>query len=283
MGAPPRACARTPTRPGPHRTSTQLCPLSTLGRLFKERGKISWGACVSFLSLSLSLFLCVCTTTKLYITAQSSPIFLAIVCHSHCWSSQGWFNDTYYENPRSDATKGTHFLYLYSSYLSTECIALPSLPPCYFLDFLIRQLLNQPFLACVFFCFRPSLLCFPQIASTTPPRFLALLHLSSALHDPTPRLPSLGSGPQHDATVSPKGRVMRLWLLVTRWRRPPSRVFRPTSITISQVPRLSLPSPLISISAPALTPISSLLVLLPVLVLPPVPALVPVFSPSRPW
>ena len=37
----------------------------------------------------------------------------------------------------------------------------------------------------------------------------------------------MGSGPPHDATVSLGRRVLRLWLLVTRWRHPPSRVFRP--------------------------------------------------------
>ena len=40
---------------------------------------------------------CVCVFIKLHITAQSGPVILVILCHSH-WSSQGGINDTCYEN-----------------------------------------------------------------------------------------------------------------------------------------------------------------------------------------
>ena len=35
---------------------------------------------------------CVCVFIKLHITAQSGPVILVILCHSH-WSSQGRIND----------------------------------------------------------------------------------------------------------------------------------------------------------------------------------------------
>ena len=76
----------------------------------------------------------------------------------------------------------------------------------------------------VCFCvisFRPSL---PRFSQS-----LALLRPSSALSDPVPCLPSLDSGSLHDATISLGCPALRSWLLVTRWRRPPPRVFRPIS------------------------------------------------------
>ena len=39
------------------------------------------------------MFVCVCVIIKLHITAQSSPVILVILCHSHS-SSQGGINDT---------------------------------------------------------------------------------------------------------------------------------------------------------------------------------------------
>ena len=39
---------------------------------------------------------CVCVFIKLHITAQSGPVVLVIICHSH-WSSQGGINDTCFE------------------------------------------------------------------------------------------------------------------------------------------------------------------------------------------
>ena len=68
----------------------------------------------------------VCIFIKLHITAQSGPVILVILCHSH-WSFQGGINDTCYENLWSNATKGTHSLYLYKSYLSPEHLVLPRL------------------------------------------------------------------------------------------------------------------------------------------------------------
>ena len=38
---------------------------------------------------------CVCVFIKLHITAQSGPVMLVILCHSHL-SSQGGINDTCY-------------------------------------------------------------------------------------------------------------------------------------------------------------------------------------------
>ena len=110
----------------------------------------------------MCMFVCI----KLHITAQSGPVILVILCHLQR-SSQGGINDTYYENLSSDATKGTLSLYLYSSYLSPECLVLPlpSLLPFYSLysiiDYLGRQLLNQPFLVCIVFIFPPKCLPFP--------------------------------------------------------------------------------------------------------------------------
>ena len=43
-----------------------------------------------------------------------------------------------------------HSPYLYSSYLSSEYLVLPSPLPCYSLDYLGRQLLNEPFLSTLF-------------------------------------------------------------------------------------------------------------------------------------
>ena len=39
----------------------------------------------------------VCVFIRLHITAQSGPVILVILCHSHC-SSQGGIKDAYYEN-----------------------------------------------------------------------------------------------------------------------------------------------------------------------------------------
>ena len=78
---------------------------------------------------------CVCVFIKLHITAQSGPIILVILCHSHR-SFQGGVNDTYYEDLGSDATKGTHYLYLYSPYLSPGYLVLPPLLRFYSLGYL---------------------------------------------------------------------------------------------------------------------------------------------------
>ena len=53
----------------------------------------------------------VCIFIKLHITAQSGPVIRVILSHSH-WSPQGGINDTCYENLWSNATKGTHSLYV---------------------------------------------------------------------------------------------------------------------------------------------------------------------------
>ena len=116
------------------------------------------------------------------------------------------------------------------------------------------------------------------MASIAPLSFFALLRLcsSSALPAPVPRLPSLGSRPPHDAIVSLGRRVLRLWLLVPRWRHPLCRVFRPISTITSYVPGIFLPSTLlfVFVPVPASTPASIpilLIVHIPVLILVPVP------------
>ena len=40
---------------------------------------------------------CACVLFRLHIIAQSGPVILVVLCHSH-WSSQGGINDTCYEN-----------------------------------------------------------------------------------------------------------------------------------------------------------------------------------------
>ena len=109
--------------------------------------------------------------------------------------------------------------------------------------------------------------CFTQHASLG---LLELLRLFYALPDPVPPLPSVGSGPSHDATVSLGHWVLRLWLLVISWRRLPYRVFRPTSITTSYV-LVPVPAPFLnscSFLPPSSFPLPSLPV--PGIVLPPV-------------
>ena len=77
----------------------------------------------------VSVCVCVYLFIKLHITAQSGLVILVILRHSR-WSSQGGINDTCYENLWSNATEGTHSLYLYKSYLSPEHLVLPPLLPC---------------------------------------------------------------------------------------------------------------------------------------------------------
>ena len=162
---------------------------------------------------------------KFHITAQSGSVILVVLCQSR-WFSLG--GSMIHITKTSDQTRQMRYtLYLYSSFFSPECLALPSLLPYYSLNYLI-----QYFLDCVFFSFRPSLPRFPHHTYNTF-GFLALLRVFSILHDPVSRLSSLGPGLQHNATVSLERRVLRLWLPVTRWRRPPFCVFRPTSITMS--------------------------------------------------
>ena len=70
----------------------------------------------SGLVILVSVCVCVCVFIKLHITAQSGPVVLVILCHSH-WSSQGGINDTgtHYKNLLSGATKRGHTL-------STLCV-----------------------------------------------------------------------------------------------------------------------------------------------------------------
>ena len=116
--------------------------------------------------------MCVCVFIKLHITAQSGPVILVILCHSH-WPSQGGINDTCYEKLWSNATKGTHSLYLYKSYLSPEHLVLPPLFPCCSPGYPSWQLLNQPFLS-TFFSLSTHVSPVSRTASTAILRLLAL-------------------------------------------------------------------------------------------------------------
>ena len=114
---------------------------------------------------------------------------------------------------RISNTKHTKYQYHNSSYVSPERVA--DFSPCFFCcrDILGRHL-----------HLFPGSLIFP-IASITLLGILAILRPSSPIPHHVPCLPSLGAGPQHDATASLGRRVLSLWLLVTRWRRPPAHVF----------------------------------------------------------
>ena len=157
-----------------------------------------------------SVCVCVCVLIKLHITAQSGPVMLVIICNWH-WSSQGgvWYLlHTSYENLWSDATKGTHSLYLCSSYLliSPGYLVLPSLLPCYSTDYLGWQLLDQPFLLYVFSSFSPKsppfptwrlqLLCgFLRVFASSPPSpILSSFPFPSSSPSPLP-LPFLSPFP----------------------------------------------------------------------------------------
>ena len=76
-----------------------------------------------------------------------------------------------------------HTLYLYGPYLSPGYLVLPPLLHFYYLHYLGRQLLNQPFLVYIF-SLSTRISSVTYMASTTLVRALALLHLSSALPDP---------------------------------------------------------------------------------------------------
>ena len=52
------------------------------------------------------IWVSVCAFIKLHKTALSGTVIIVIQCYSH-WFFQEGINDTYYENLRSDARKGT--------------------------------------------------------------------------------------------------------------------------------------------------------------------------------
>ena len=94
----------------------------------------------------------------------------------------------------------------------------------------------EPTLSCllyVFFSFCPSLPSFPRRVYNTPLFFFALFSSFLRAPRPCPSPPVPGLGPHHNTTVSLMRPVLRLWLLVSRWRRLPSRIFQPTSIITS--------------------------------------------------
>ena len=81
--------------------------------------------------------------------------------------------------------EGTHSIYLYNSYLSPEYLVLPPLLPCYSLDYLGWQLLNQPFLFYFFFSFRP---CLPRFPHGVYNYFAVSCALSPLFRHPDPTL-----------------------------------------------------------------------------------------------
>ena len=115
-----------------------------------------------------------------------------------------------------------------SSYLSPDHHAFPHLCPFYSPHILGRRQLNQHYLPYVLISYVQVSPVF-HIASITLLEFSAFLRPSSTLPGPLLQFPSLGSGPQRGAAVSLEHRVLRLWLLVTRWHHPLARVFWSTS------------------------------------------------------
>ena len=76
--------------------------MSSRSALFLRRGRLSKSAPASVImsirrGFNPCVCVCVCVFIKLHITAQSGPVILVVLCHSH-WSSQGGINDTCYEN-----------------------------------------------------------------------------------------------------------------------------------------------------------------------------------------
>ena len=149
---------------------------------------------------------CVCVFIELQISAQSCPVILTILCYSH-WSL--------------NIKGGSNILVLRKPLFKVPCAPLSSsfLFHRYLIDILGRHLLNQHCLVHAFFSYRPinSLPRFPHRFYNS--HFWSFLRFSASpppsFPDYLPRLPSLGSGTPHDATVSLERRVLRLWLLVT--------------------------------------------------------------------
>ena len=75
------------------RITAQFGPASILESIYATRFDPPKGE-----STIMCVCVCgVCVFIKLHITAQSGPVILVIICHTH-WSSQRGINDTYYEN-----------------------------------------------------------------------------------------------------------------------------------------------------------------------------------------
>ena len=98
------------------------------------------------------------------------------------------------------------------------------------------------------------------MASTTPLGFLPLFHLSSTILDPIPCPPCLGSGSEHDATVSLGRRVLRLRLLFTGYSFASPAVSRVPTLTLSSLhPHLYSRPHFLSRSAPVVASIPIIL------------------------
>ena len=94
----------------------------------------------------------------------------------------------------------------------------------------------------VFFSYRPSVSPVFRMASLTLVGFLALLRPPRSCPSP----PAPGLYPSHDTTVSLGCGGIAAVVAGYSWRRPFSRVIRPTSSITSWVPGFSLPSTLLS-------------------------------------
>ena len=129
---------------------------------------------------------CVCVFINLYITTQSGPAILVILCHSH-WSFQGGVNDTLLPKPLIRCDKGGTFSLL-EQFLRkprVSCAFLPS--SLLFCRYLGRQLLKQNFLIYTrFFYSRPSLPRFPHRVYTS----CGVSYASSPLPHPPRSFPS---------------------------------------------------------------------------------------------
>ena len=138
--------------------------------------------------------MCIFRSIKLHMTAQSGPVVLVI----RIGLPKGGSMILVTKISHQTRQKGTHSLY--TSYLSPERSALPPLL-LFPLDILGRHLLDQNSLV-YFFSTTARVSPVFHVVSITLLGFLALTRPSSALLGLVFRLPSLGSGSPHDATVS---------------------------------------------------------------------------------
>ena len=162
---------------------------------------------------------------KLHVTAQPGPGIRVSRFDLQC-SSRG---RSMILNMKTSAHTRKREHTPYSSYSSPEAPCTSSLFVHFlFIDVQRQHLLNQH---SPVYVLAPSSRVSPAfyITSNTLLEFLALLCPSSALLDHVPHLPSVGSGPSHNTTVSLGRRILRLRLLVSRWRLPRSHVLHPVS------------------------------------------------------
>ena len=76
---------------------TLFCVFVALKASQRSSSGLQPAAAITTVCVCVRVGVCVCVFIKLHITAQSGPVILVILCHSHR-SSQGEINDTCYEN-----------------------------------------------------------------------------------------------------------------------------------------------------------------------------------------